>query len=89
MKKTPRSGGCRLTAYAGGKGKDVGPERLNDQEVARLVKKTALAAGMRGDLSEAERGQKFAGTRFAPASPPRPKPTSAMCKNSPAMPQPK
>lgn len=44
-----------------GKGKDVGAERLNDQEVARLVKKTALAAGVRGDLSEAERGQKFAG----------------------------
>jgi integrase len=44
-----------------GKGKAVGPERLNDQEVARLVKKTALAAGVRGDLSEAERGQKFAG----------------------------
>ena len=44
-----------------GKGKDVGPERLNDQEVARLVKKAALAAGVRGDLSEIERGQKFAG----------------------------
>lgn len=44
-----------------GKGKDVGPERLNDQEVARLVKKTALAAGVRGDLSEVERGEKFAG----------------------------
>ena len=44
-----------------GKGKDVGPERLNDQEVARLVKKAALAAGVRGDLSETERGQKFAG----------------------------
>ena len=61
VKKTPRSGGCRLTAYAGGKGKDVGPERLNDQEVARLVKKTALAAGVRGELSEVERGQMFAG----------------------------
>jgi len=44
-----------------GKGKEVGPERLNDQEVARLVKKTALAAGVRGDLSEAERAQIFAG----------------------------
>lgn len=44
-----------------GRGKDVGPDRLNDQEVARLVKKTALAAGVRGDLSEAERGGKFAG----------------------------
>lgn len=44
-----------------GKGKDVGPDRLSDQEVARLVKRTALAAGVRGDLSEAERGKKFAG----------------------------
>ncbi len=44
-----------------GKGKDVGPDRLNDQEVARLVKKTALAAGVRGELSEVERGEKFAG----------------------------
>jgi len=44
-----------------GRGKDVGADRLHDQEVARLVKKTALAAGVRGDLSEAERGQKFAG----------------------------
>jgi integrase len=44
-----------------GKGKDAGPDRLNDQVVARLVKKTALAAGVRGNLSEAERGQMFAG----------------------------
>ena len=44
-----------------GKGKDVGPERLNDQEVARLVKRTALAAGVRGDLSEGERAGKFSG----------------------------
>jgi hypothetical protein len=44
-----------------GKGKDVEPDRLNDQEVARLVKKAALAAGVRGDLSEDERAQKFAG----------------------------
>ncbi len=44
-----------------GRGKDVGPDRLNDQQVARLVKKTALAAGVRGDLPEMERGLKFAG----------------------------
>ncbi|RWI57176.1 MAG: site-specific integrase [Mesorhizobium sp.] len=44
-----------------GQGKSVGTERLNDQEVARLVKRSALAAGVRGDLSEGERGQKFAG----------------------------
>lgn len=44
-----------------GKGKDVGPDRLNDKEVARLVKSAALAAGVRGDLSEGERGLKFSG----------------------------
>jgi integrase len=44
-----------------GQGKAVGADRLNDQEVARLVKRTALAAGVRGDLSEGERAQKFAG----------------------------
>lgn len=42
-------------------GRDVGPERLNDQEVARLVKRTALAAGVRGDLTTAERREKFSG----------------------------
>jgi integrase len=44
-----------------GQGKKVGAERLNDQEVARLVKRTALAAGVRGDLSESERAKLFAG----------------------------
>ncbi|NEK18151.1 site-specific integrase [Rhizobium leguminosarum] len=44
-----------------GKGKDVGPDRLNDKEVARLVKSTALAAGVRGDLSESERALRFSG----------------------------
>lgn len=44
-----------------GQGKNVGSERLHDQEVARLVKRTALAAGVRGDLSEAEREKQFAG----------------------------
>jgi len=44
-----------------GQGKDVGTERLSDREVARLVKRTALAAGVRGDLTEGERTEKFAG----------------------------
>ncbi len=44
-----------------GQGKTVGAERLNDQEVARLVKRTALAAGVRGDLPEGQRGKLFAG----------------------------
>ncbi|QEL26986.1 site-specific integrase (plasmid) [Bosea sp. F3-2] len=42
-------------------GRGVGSERLNDREIARLVKRTALAAGVRGDLSEGERRQKFSG----------------------------
>jgi integrase len=44
-----------------GQGKTVGAERLSDQEVARLVKRTALAAGVRGDLSEGEREKIFGG----------------------------
>lgn len=44
-----------------GQGKSVGAERLNDQEVARLVKRAALAAGVCGDLPEGERGRLFAG----------------------------
>ncbi len=44
-----------------GQGKKVSADRLNDQEVARLVKRAALAAGVRGDLSEGERAQKFSG----------------------------
>jgi integrase len=44
-----------------GMGKAVGPDRLNAQEVARLVKRTAMAAGIRGDLPEMERKEKFAG----------------------------
>ena len=33
----------------------VSAERLTDKHVARLVQKTALAAGIRGDLTEGER----------------------------------
>ncbi|WP_292529914.1 tyrosine-type recombinase/integrase [Methylocystis sp.] len=39
----------------------VSPERLTDKHVARLVQKTALAAGIRGDLSEGERRLAFSG----------------------------
>ena len=42
-------------------GKTVGPERLADKHVARLVKQTAMAAGVRGDLTEGERERKFSG----------------------------
>ena len=44
-----------------GNGKKIGSERLNGQEVARLVKRTALAAGVRGDLPEVQRAKLFAG----------------------------
>ena len=71
-------------------GKRVGAEPLTDKHVARLVKRTALAAGVRGDLSEGRAGSgNFPGIPCAPASPPRPKSTSATCKNSWATPLPK
>lgn len=44
-----------------GQGQAVGSERLNPKEIARLVKRTALAAGLRGDLPEAEREALFSG----------------------------
>ncbi|SFB57175.1 Site-specific recombinase XerD [Rhizobium sp. NFR07] len=44
-----------------GQGKAVGSDRLNDKEVARLVKRAAMTAGVRGDLSEVERAFKFSG----------------------------
>ncbi len=39
----------------------VTAERLTDKHVARLVQKTTLAAGIRGDLSEGERKRAFGG----------------------------
>jgi len=39
----------------------VAAERLSDKHVARLVQKCALAAGIRGDLSEGERKRAFGG----------------------------
>src|ERR1700677_4076673 len=44
-----------------GDGKTVGAERMVDKHVARLVKRTAMAAGVRGDLAEGERQNKFSG----------------------------
>ena len=44
-----------------GQGKTAGADRLNDRHVARLVKRTALAASVRPDLTLAEREEKFAG----------------------------
>ncbi|HBU28278.1 MAG TPA: integrase [Thiobacillus sp.] len=59
--KLARIGHGPLFRRVTGQGKKVGAERLNDQEVARLVKRTALAAGVRGDLPEGERGKIFSG----------------------------
>jgi integrase len=42
-------------------GKTVSADGLADKHVARLVKRAALAAGVRGDLTEGERAKKFAG----------------------------
>jgi integrase len=39
----------------------VSSERLTDKHVARLVQKTAMKAGIRGDLSEGERKRAFGG----------------------------
>ena len=44
-----------------GKAQTIGLDRLNDREVARLVKRAALAAGLRPDLSEGKRAFAFAG----------------------------
>jgi len=48
-----------------GQGKALGSERLNDQEVARLVKRAALASGVRGDLSEGRVGVRLPSRRRA------------------------
>ncbi|MBZ9798747.1 site-specific integrase [Mesorhizobium sp. ES1-4] len=59
--KFSRIGHGPLFRRVAGQGKKVGAERLNDQEVARLVKRTALASDVRGDLPEGDRATKFSG----------------------------
>jgi len=59
--KLARVGHGALFRRVTGKGKDVGPDHLTDREVARLVKKTALAAGVRGDLTVGERATRYSG----------------------------
>ncbi len=44
-----------------GEGKQVGSGRMSDKHVARLDKKVVKSAGVRGDLPEAERVDKYAG----------------------------
>ena len=67
--------------------REVGSEPLNDRHVARLVKRLALAAGVRGDLSERERVEKFRATRCAPGSPRRPRSTNATSRSTSATPR--
>ena len=52
---------ARCSAGSPRKNGGVSSERLTDKHVARLVQKTALAAGIRGDLSEGERKRAFGG----------------------------
>jgi integrase len=59
--KLARIGHGPLFRRVRGGGREVGPERLCDQQVARLVKRAALAAGVRGELSLAERASAFSG----------------------------
>lgn len=47
-------------SITGAKG-EVSAARLSDKHVVRLVKRTAMAAGLRGDLPESERALAFAG----------------------------
>ena len=68
----------------------VSSERLTDKHVARLVQKTAMQAGIRGDLTEGERKRAFAGHSPARrASPPPRRSKKPMCKNTSATPAPR
>lgn len=57
--KLARIGHGPLFRRVTGQGKAVGAERLNDQEVARLVKRAAIAAGVRGDRRRRTRPKVF------------------------------
>lgn len=72
-----------------GEGKAIGLERLNDQGVARLVKKTALAAACRAIFPSRSEARNFPGIRCAPVSPLPPRSMNAMYKSNLAMPQPR
>ena len=67
----------------------VSAERLTDKHVVRLVKRRALAAGLRGELTEGERGRAFAATRCARASPPPRRSRRPTSRNTLATPAPK
>jgi integrase len=64
------------------RGGKAGADRLTDRHVARLVKRTALAAGVRG-------GGNSPGIRCAPASPPPHRPMNGTSRGSSATPVPR
>jgi integrase len=59
--KLARIGHGPLFRRVTGNGKEIGPDRLTDRQVARLVKRAAVAARVRADLPEGEREEKFSG----------------------------
>ena len=72
-----------------GQGKRVGADRLNDQEVARLVKRRPSPPACAAISRRMSAARNFPVTHCGLASPPRPKSTSAMCRSSSVMPRPK
>jgi hypothetical protein len=72
-----------------GNGKEAGPDRLTDRHVARLVKRTALAAGVGGTFPKPSGGGSFRDTPCAPASPQPPRPMNATSRGSSATPVPR
>ena len=72
-----------------GQGKAVGSERLNDQEVARLVNGLPLPPASAATCQKANGGRSSPAIRCALAWPPRRRSTSAMFKNNSATPPPR
>lgn len=70
-------------------GTAVGPMRLNDREVARPVKRAALAAGLRGDLPEKTALPSSPAIASAPVSRAARGWTNAKSRSNSAMPAPK
>jgi integrase len=86
--KLARIGHGPLFRRVTGQGKEVGADRLNDREIARLVKRAALAAGIRGDLVEGERGARFAGHSLRAGLASSARSMSGTCRSSLATPVP-
>lgn len=87
--KLARIGHGPLFRRVRGNGKDVGPDRLTDKQVARLVKGRPSPPASVGISPKATGKGNSPATRCAPASPPRPRSTSATSRSSSAMPAPR